>query len=85
MRKLFIPLLLILSSCQLFDSDQKEYELSEMDELYERIISISESKNCTDSSNWKFTAIGSKACGGPASYIAYSSEINESEFLDLVK
>ncbi|MEN2281378.1 hypothetical protein AAGF08_04505 [Algoriphagus sp. SE2] len=55
-----------------------------MEELYEKIISISESKTCSNSSQWKYTAIGSKPCGGPMGYIAYSSEINENEFLDLV-
>ncbi|MBN3582737.1 hypothetical protein JYB64_10115 [Algoriphagus aestuarii] len=84
MRKLIIPLLLIVSSCQLFESEQKENGLSELDELYAKIISLSESKTCTDSSEWKFTAIGKKACGGPIGYIAYSKGINEENFLDLV-
>lgn len=84
MKKLIIPLLFILGSCQLFEADPKEYALSELDELYKKIVSISESKTCSNSSNWKFTAIGSKACGGPTGYIAYSTEIDEKEFLDLV-
>lgn len=84
MKKYIIPFLLILSSCQLSEDDPKEYSLTEIDELYEKIISISESKTCTNSSDWKFTAIGSKACGGPTGYIAYSNQINESEFLNLV-
>jgi hypothetical protein len=84
MRKYTIPFLLLLGSCQLTEDDLKEYSLTELDELYEKIISISESKTCTNSSDWKFTAIGSKACGGPTGYIAYSTQINEREFLNLV-
>ncbi|WP_296704672.1 hypothetical protein [Algoriphagus sp.] len=84
MKKLIFPLLFLLSSCQLINEDSRTYDLTELEELYEKIVSISESKVCTNPSQWKFTAIGNKACGGPTSYIAYSSEINESEFLDLV-
>ena len=84
MKKFIFPLLLLLSSCQLINEERETQEITDLEELYKKIVSISESKSCTNSSQWKFTAIGSKACGGPSGYIAYSSEINESEFLDLV-
>ena len=84
MKKFIFPLLLLLSSCQLINEERETQEITDLEELYNKIVSISESKSCTNSSQWKFTAIGSKACGGPSGYIAYSSEINESEFLDLV-
>jgi hypothetical protein len=85
MKKRIFSLLLILGGCQLFEDNTKDYDLAELDKLYERIISLSESKTCSNSSEWQFTSIGSKACGGPTGYVAYSTEINESEFLELVK
>jgi hypothetical protein len=32
-----------------------------------------------------FTSIGSKACGGPTGFVAYSLKLNTTEFLDKVK
>lgn len=45
----------------------------------------SESKVCNDPDNWSYTAIGSKACGGPKGYIAYSNEIDVDAFLNKVE
>lgn len=39
---------------------------------------------CIDSSQWKFTPIGAKPCGGPSSYIAYPTEL-ESELLPKIE
>lgn len=61
---------------------QDEHELSL---LYKKIIDLSNSETCTDEQEWKFTAIGSKACGGPTGYIPYSLKLDTAEFLDLVK
>lgn len=36
---------------------------------------------CKDSSEWTYTAYGSKACGGPQGYIAYPTSINVTAFL----
>jgi hypothetical protein len=57
--------------------------LEQLKELENQIIALSESVPCTNSSEWKFTPMGSKACGGPVKYIAYHQSI-ESDFLDLV-
>jgi hypothetical protein len=35
--------------------------------------------------HWAFTSIGSKACGGPTGFVAYSLKLNTTEFLDKVK
>lgn len=56
-----------------------------LNKQFEELRAISESVSCTDPSTWKFTAVGNKACGGPATYMAYSTEINESTFLEKVK
>jgi hypothetical protein len=54
-----------------------------LEELGKEIQALSESVPCTNSSEWRFTPMGSKACGGPIKYIAYHQSI-EKKFLDLV-
>jgi len=61
-----------------------EYDLAILDTLLAEIKEIAESVECQNANEWKFTAIGSKACGGPTGYIAYSEKIDETEFLELV-
>lgn len=75
--------LILLGSCEMFDGDSKTYQLEEIEELYNEIVALSESVPCTNSAEWKFTPMGSKACGGPTQYIAYHQSI-ETDFLDLV-
>ncbi|KPQ14652.1 MAG: hypothetical protein HLUCCX10_10375 [Algoriphagus marincola HL-49] len=80
-----LVLLLFLSSCFAFESDQKVDFSAEMDELYEEIQSLSSSQTCSDPDEWSFVALGSKPCGGHWEYIAYSKQINVPEFLAKVK
>ncbi len=47
-------------------------------------LAKSESENCINSANWSFIDYGSKACGGPIGYIAYSNKINTSDFLNKI-
>jgi hypothetical protein len=79
---LWISLFLLLVS---FSCEDSENILTNQDliELEKEIIALSESVTCTNSAEWKFTPIGSKACGGPLRYIAYHQSL-EKEFLDLV-
>jgi hypothetical protein len=53
-------------------------------QLVTDINTLSTSVACTDANQWKTTAIGSKACGGPTGYIAYHNSINEKNFLEKV-
>ncbi|HSF54367.1 MAG TPA: hypothetical protein VLA71_11465 [Algoriphagus sp.] len=78
---LFIAL---MSACELSEDNSKTYQIEEIDELYSEIISLSESIACTNSSDWTFTPMGSKACGGPTHFIAYHQDVAE-EILDLVE
>lgn len=52
-----------------------------LSDLYLEILSLSTSYTCSDESDWKYTAIGVKACGGPAAYIAYSLKLDVGAFL----
>ena len=76
----FLFLLTVSFSCE--DSEIPNTDLGLM-ELEKEIIALSESVSCTNSAEWKFTPMGSKACGGPMRYIAYHQSV-EKEFLDLV-
>ena len=48
-----------------------------MKNLIQEIDSLIGTEPCTDVANWKFTAIGAKACGGPSSYIAYPVQLED--------
>lgn len=80
---IWIPLLLLMVSFSCVDTSDKTYTLDQLEELGKEIQALSESVSCTNSSEWRFTPMGSKACGGPIKYIAYHQSIEEN-FLDLV-
>ena len=52
--------------------------------LFNEVCELANSVSCTNSSNWNFTSYGSKACGGPQGFIAYSNEIDTVAFLNAV-
>ncbi|MDG1278760.1 MAG: hypothetical protein P8O16_15875 [Algoriphagus sp.] len=56
-----------------------------LDQLWTEINQLASSQNCTDANDWTFTPVGSKPCGGPMAYIAYSRKIDEKRFLELVQ
>ncbi|MDA1268694.1 MAG: hypothetical protein O2829_06340 [Bacteroidetes bacterium] len=74
----------VLSSCELATTEPLLVSYEELINYQEKIIRLSQSVACTNASEWKFTPMGSKACGGPARYIAYHRSV-EREFLDLVE
>ena len=55
---------------------QEEDQL-QMKNLIKKIDSLIAIETCSDPADWKFTAIGSKACGGPTSYIAYPINLED--------
>jgi hypothetical protein len=84
---LFIAFSILLFSCNTDDSASQETETQNLTKLYDEIISSSmvNSTPCTNPSEWSFTAIGLKACGGSTGYIMYSLKINVPEFLKKVE
>jgi len=56
-----------------------------LEDLFAQIKAMAESEVCENANDWKFTAYGSKACGGPIGYIAYSINIEENIFLEKIK
>lgn len=67
------------------DNSSQEEDLIFLSELYIEIASLSASYNCSDHSDWNYTAIGNKPCGGPIAYIAYHNKIDTESFLRKVK
>ena len=85
MKYLSVFLLIFLSfGCESVDSENPVVYPSDMQEVYKEMVALSESETCSDSKEWLFTAYGSKACGGPIGYIAYSNKIDQNYFLGLV-
>jgi hypothetical protein len=70
-----------LTSCDISGAERggEESPIS-FDQLWAEINQLATSQNCTNASDWKFTPIGSKPCGGPMSYIAYSRKIDGKRF-----
>jgi hypothetical protein len=83
--KAFLILIFSISlvfSCQTEDSEEQERQ--ELTEMYNEIVEMVSDTSCTDPTEWSFTAIGSKSCGGPMGFIAYPLTIDVEDFLTLV-
>lgn len=63
---------------------EQEKEHQVLMNLFYEFQEIAQSIPCSNSNDWNFTAYGSKACGGPQGYIAYSTQINITNFLKKV-
>ena len=74
---------LLVVSCELSSNEPLVITAEELLKQQTEIFQLSESIPCTNASEWKTTRMGNKACGGPASYIAYHQSL-EREFLELV-
>lgn len=55
----------------------QEDDQRQMKNLIQEIDSLIGAEPCTDVANWKYAAIGAKACGGPNSYIAYPVQLED--------
>ncbi|HEX9600577.1 MAG TPA: hypothetical protein VF985_03725 [Mariniflexile sp.] len=64
---------------------EQEIDHQNLMNLFNEIGTLSHSISCTDSNNWSFTPYGTKACGGPQGFIAYSNEIDTVQFLQKVE
>ncbi len=61
---------LLVASCELATNEPLLISEEELSKAQTEIIRLAESVPCTNASEWKFTPMGSKACGGPARYLA---------------
>lgn len=62
-----------------------EADQARLNLLLNEINQISASRDCENSADWRYTAVGSKACGGPTGYVAYHQEIDTVNFLEMVQ
>lgn len=56
---------------------QIDIDRENMKNLKAEIDSIAGSVACTDAAEWRISPLGSKPCGGPASYFAYPIKLEE--------
>jgi len=79
-----VLLLSVCFSCKEEDFTQ-EQDAQNLSQMLSEITSMAASVACDDSSEWMTTSYGSKACGGPVGYIAYSQNIDTALFLEKVE
>ncbi|MFK5959700.1 MAG: hypothetical protein QM495_12635 [Lutibacter sp.] len=71
-----IALLAIVFSCSNNSGSSQEEDLAELTLLNNDIEQLVSTGTCTGNSNCEYIAYGSKACGGPTSYLVYSTSID---------
>ncbi|WP_372792790.1 hypothetical protein [Lutibacter sp.] len=76
-----IALVAIVFSCTNTAETTQESEKAELTILQEEIEQLIATEICNENANCDFIAFGSKPCGGPWSYLVYSTSIN----IDLLK
>lgn len=57
---------------------QNEQDTRTLAEMRDKINQLANSETCTDENDWRISPVGSKACGGPAAYIAYPKSKEDS-------
>lgn len=71
-----IALLAIAFGCTNNTESSKEEDMAELTALQEEIELLVDSGVCSENSNCDYIAFGSKACGGPKTYLTYNTSIN---------
>jgi len=66
------------------DENSQKYDEAALDKIKSGIESEIAKEKCTSAADWAFSPIGSKACGGPVSYIAYPKK-NEAAILPKIE
>jgi hypothetical protein len=77
--KLFFKAIVIFTftiSCSSNFNTSQEEDLAALQVLNNEIQQLISSGSCSENTNCEYIAFGSKACGGPNSYLVYSTSIN---------
>ena len=85
LKLLILVIGLTFTSCSDDTGSTQEQEAQNLEKMHVEIMSLSTSKQCENPKDWAFTSIGSKACGGPTGFVAYSLKSDTTEFLDKVE
>ncbi|MEL0455176.1 hypothetical protein WJN01_02965 [Flavobacteriaceae bacterium SZ-1-7] len=87
----FAPLLLLIClSLVAFQCDEEgnmptfEEEQTELNNLKSEIEALANTSVCNETSECKFIGLGSKPCGGPWSYLIYSTSIDTEQLEQMV-
>ncbi|MDD7887183.1 hypothetical protein [Flavivirga sp. 57AJ16] len=80
-------ILLVATSCSSNDNDASTYkiELEQLSLLKADIEGLAKASVCNDTTECKFIALGSKPCGGPWSYLLYTTSIDVEQLKAAVK
>lgn len=57
--------------------EQRQHDMETMQKIRTEIDDLILSVNCTNTDDWRISPFGSKACGGPASFLAYPISLEE--------
>ena len=76
-----IALLAIVFACSNNSENSQIQDKNELNNLKTEIEQLVNSGTCSENSNCDFIAFGSKACGGPKSYLVFNNSID----VDLLK
>ncbi|MDF1517165.1 MAG: hypothetical protein P1P79_04405 [Lutibacter sp.] len=71
-----IALLAIVFSCTNNTESSKEEDLVELTALQEEIVLLVDSGVCLENFDCEYIPFGSKACGGPKTFLVYSTSID---------
>jgi hypothetical protein len=73
------------SSCTKDSKSSQSEDDAKLKTMMAEIKALSEKESCSNAAEWHFIAIGAKACGGPAAYIAYSEKLDTAAFTKKVR
>lgn len=69
---------------RLGEQNNKTADEAVLKSLYDELVILSQSNNCSGDKTWRITPYGAKACGGPIGYMAYRTDIDTTCFLQKV-
>lgn len=81
---LFISILLSVSGCESTENSQ-QVDRKELDHHLEEIKDLIARESCSEENQCDYIAVGSKACGGPKTYLLFSSSIDRQKLEELVE
>lgn len=62
----------------------KEVSVDDLNQMKADILTLAQSRPCTDDTDWQPYPLGSKPCGGPAEYFAYHVSVDTSKLFAMV-
>ncbi|HSP12023.1 MAG TPA: hypothetical protein VLO29_05805 [Salegentibacter sp.] len=79
----FISIIISVSGCESAENSQ-QVDRKELDRQLEGIKDLIAQESCDDETSCDYIAVGSKACGGPKTYLLFPSSIDRQELKELV-